>query len=662
MSTTQEPLGGDVGAVAGPVRPTDAPSWDVSPIEGPLRNLQPLVITLVSTPYQEQLWDHLIGSFHYLGRRALVGERIKYLVHARDDRLLAALGWASPVWKLKARDLAVGWSPAVRQRHLHLVANNNRFLILPWARVPHLASHILARVARRISDDWVHRHGHPLALLETFVDPARFTGACYRAANWIPVGSTRGFAKDGRSFQFHGHPKEVFLYALTPRFRQLLGVHRPDLPRLSHAWIPPSPPGGNPMPVFLGTQTPPPLHIVNEDFDAMIGELKNFHALFKDCWGRLEQEPLSAAYLQGLLSGIDRKSVEPIALRTLGESRVTSLQKFIGSMRWDDCALERRHKEEAAQTLSDPAGVFSVDGSDFPKKGLDSVGVARQYCGRLGKVDNCQAGVFLAYAAPLGHALLDRRLFLPQHWFSKEQRARRKKCRIPEDVRFRTKPQLALEMVREIVASGLFRGRWVTCDDAFGNSPDFVDHLPAGLFALADVPSTTRVWRTRPRLTTPAYDGFGRPPSITQLAKGEPSARAVAAIAKDKNIDWRFVTLGDGAKGPRRALVARLRVVVSRDKLPAHDAWLFLKKSIDSGEVKYSLSNAPQEISFDELIRVSSLRWPVEQCFQEGKSEIGMDHYEHRSWPAWHRHMTFAFLAQLFLLRLRLRLKKKPPL
>jgi SRSO17 transposase len=168
------------------------------------------------------------------------------------------------------------------------------------------------------------------------------------------------------------------------------------------------------------------------------------------------------------------------------------------------------------------------------------------------------------------------------------------------------------------------------------------------------------VWLKRPHVVTPAYSGFGRPHAKPRLKKGEPQSIPVARIAQDKALSWHTVTLGEGSKGPRRAMVARLRVVVTRDGLPAHDAWLFIKKSLGDDEIKYALSNAPKDTPLTEMIRVSSLRWPIEQCFQEGKSEIGMGHYEHRSWPAWHRHMTFVFLAQLFLLRIRIRLKKKP--
>ena len=151
---------------------------------------------------------------------------------------------------------------------------------------------------------------------------------------------------------------------------------------------------------------------------------------------------------------------------------------------------------------------------------------------------------------------------------------------------------------------------------------------------------------------------MGRPFRNPRLKKGQPKPVPVSAIAQDPALRWRTVTLAEGAKGPLRAEIARLRIVEAHEGLPEKDLWLFLRRSLADGQIKYAFSNAPENIPLQEMIRVSMLRWPIEQCFQEGKSEIGMDHYEHRSWPAWHRHMTFVFLAQLFLLRLRHLLKK----
>jgi len=300
-----------------------------------------------------------------------------------------------------------------------------------------------------------------------------------------------------------------------------------------------------------------------------------------------------------------------------------------------------------------------VDGSDFPKKGTESVGVGRQYCGRLGKVENCQAGVFAAYSSAKGHALLERKLFLPEQWFDKEHRERWKKCRIPKGTAFKTKSELALEMIQGLRREGLFEAQWVTGDDYLGRDSAFRNGLPEKMLYLLDVPSNTRVWKKRPRIDIPvSISKMGRHFGKARLKKGEPKARSVSALAQDPALQWKTVDVAEGAKGMIRARIARIRIVTSRAGLPREDLWLFVRKSLTDGQVRYALSNASEDIPLQELIRVSMLRWPIEQCFQEGKSELGMDHYEHRSWDAWHRHMTFVFVAQLFLLRIRHRLKK----
>lgn len=406
-------------------------------------------------------------------------------------------------------------------------------------------------------------------------------------------------------------------------------------------------------------QVLPPLELSEADIDALTDEFKDFHALFHGAYKRIEQIELSQCYIQGLMSPIERKSMEPIAINLMDTHRVRSLQHFVSSGVWHTDQLAHRHKEETAKTIADPLGVLSVDSSEFAKKGKDSVGVARQYCGRLGKTENCQSGVFIGYSSPKGYALLDRRLFLPEKWFTEDYQDRWKKCKIPDGITFKTKPQLAVEMVNNICASNLFPAKWITCDTIFGNSPDFIDNLPGGLFYLAEVPSNTHVWRSRPQTHVPSYSGKGRHPTKTKLKDGEPKPEELRKIAKDPSLKWDMAILDEGSKGPIVAKIARLRVIESRDGLPDKECWLFLRFCPDTGETKYFLSNATVDTPIDEMARVCILRWPIEQCFKEGKSKIGMGDYEHRSWEAWHRHMTFVFIAQLFLLRLRHKFKKK---
>lgn len=167
------------------------------------------------------LWDYLLAQYHYLGRAPLVGEHLKQLVFI-GEQVVGCLGWASAAWKIAPRDRHIGWSLAQKRARLHLLANNVRFLLLPWARLPHLASKVLALSVRGLSQSWQRRYGHGLQLAETFVDRSRFAGTCYRAANWLRVGQTQGHAKRGHLYQRHGLIKDIYLYPLTQYWREVL--------------------------------------------------------------------------------------------------------------------------------------------------------------------------------------------------------------------------------------------------------------------------------------------------------------------------------------------------------------------------------------------------------------------------------------------------------
>jgi hypothetical protein len=195
---------------------------DQSPIEVPLRKLQPLEFEQVRRTAQEPLFNSLMEEHHYLGYEQPVGEHMKFLVWA-EGRPIACLAWSSAPRHLGSRDRYIGWDAAARRSRIRFIAYNTRFLILPWVRVEHLASHILGRMAARISDDWQQMYGHPIYFLETFVDPERFRGTCYRAANWVLMGRTTGRGKQSNSYVPNRSIKEVLGYPLTKRFRELLG-------------------------------------------------------------------------------------------------------------------------------------------------------------------------------------------------------------------------------------------------------------------------------------------------------------------------------------------------------------------------------------------------------------------------------------------------------
>lgn len=281
--------------------------------------------------------------------------------------------------------------------------------------------------------------------------------------------------------------------------------------------------------------------------------------------------------------------------------------------------------------------MFIVDSSDFPKKGRQSVGVKRQYCGQLGKIANCQAGVFLAYTSPHGTTLLDRRLSLPQGWVDDPAfAARRQKCHVPADVTFQTKNELALAMLQDVVASQALHARWFLADEAFGRDTVLLDAVDGlGRWYTVEVPVDTPVWR----------DG------ASQATTTQAQFSALPATA------WMRHLVGDGTKGPQIAEAHVQRVQAQRAGRAGPAVWLILRVDPESGEQKAFLSNAPETTPAIRLLTVTAQRWPVEECFEAGKQDLGMGDYEVRSWTGWHHHLTLVILAHFFLVRLHCGLK-----
>ncbi len=195
------------------------------PIDGPLKNLYPIAVQLVEKGYSLKLFKYFISAHHYLGWSGTIGENLKYLFFDRYDRPLGCLMFGACAWKVKPRDTYIGWTPGVRKRNLSLIANNNRFLLLPWVNVPHLASHILGKICRRVNRDWQEKYKHPVYLLETFVQKDRFKGTCYKAANWIYLGQTQGRGKLDVNKEYLLPVKDIWVYPLYVSFRGKLCQH-----------------------------------------------------------------------------------------------------------------------------------------------------------------------------------------------------------------------------------------------------------------------------------------------------------------------------------------------------------------------------------------------------------------------------------------------------
>jgi SRSO17 transposase len=303
------------------------------------------------------------------------------------------------------------------------------------------------------------------------------------------------------------------------------------------------------------------------------------------------------------------------------------------------------------------------DESGFVKKGKDSAGVARQYCGTLGKVENCQVGVFAGYASRQGYVLVDQRLFLPEVWFSPAYASRREKCRVPEEVRFQTKPQLAAAMLQRLRQEEILPFRYIVADSVYGNSPDFLAAIDAcvGATALVAISSETRCWLQRPVTQEQAYRYKGEERAKRHLSLTASAPQSVAALAATLPAwQWYRRKVSEGTKGPIEYDFARHRVTLCKDGLPERTVWLVIKRTRGPEPTyAYAISNAPASIPFRTLVWLSGIRWAVEQCFEEGKTELGMAHYEVRKYAGWQHHMLLTLLAHFFLWHLKGRLGEK---
>ena len=412
-------------------------------------------------------------------------------------------------------------------------------------------------------------------------------------------------------------------------------------------------------------ETPPKMDLAIHDIEHLVEELRAYHAIYSPLFQRREQREAAHTYLQGLLAPLPRKSIEPMVLAVEGVApkAVRAMQSFISEGMWHDEQLLHQHWQEVETALGADDGVLMVDGSDFPKQGVHSVGVKRQYCGELGKRANCQAGVFVGYVSPQGYTLLDRRLYLPVEWLTDDTYAeRRRQCGIPAEITFKTKPALAQEMLAAVVTTQRLRCRWVVADEAFGDNPSFLEGVAElGLWYFAEVPHTTRVWAERPATHIPPWRGRGRRPQRERLVEGAPEARTVLEVAAALPAEaWTHQTIKAGSQGPMVAEFAAMRVVAVRDALPGPDVWLVLRRHLETGELKTYLSNAPVDTALETHVRMSGMRWPIETCFEDGKQLLGMGDYEVRSWTGWQHHMTLVILAHFFVVRMSLRLKKSP--
>jgi len=416
------------------------------------------------------------------------------------------------------------------------------------------------------------------------------------------------------------------------------------------------------MDIVLDTCPMPECNLTPRDVRGLLDQLATYHAHFVPAFARCDQAHWAEIYLRGLLSDCERKSIEPMALH-LGVP-IRPLQHFIAQSTWSIEPIIAQHQLLVGSTLGEEDGAFLVDESGVVKQGHDSVGVGHQYCGSVGKVANSQVGVYLGYASRKGYTLLDGQLFVPEQWFSEAYADKRLSTEMPSTLESKTKPEIALELLRRAVARGSVRARWLAADGLYGNTPAFRDGVAAlSLYYFTAVSCDTLIWRRQVALFVPTYSGKGRKPTKLRLKTPSNAPYRVDELAKRlPKSAWKRTTIKEGSKGPLLCDVVMVRVTEARDGLPGPRLWLVIRRNVaDPTDVRYYLSNAPETTAETELARMLGMRWPVELTFEQGKQEVGLDDYEVRSWQGWHHHMMMVMLAHHFLVWVRLEWKDRSP-
>jgi SRSO17 transposase len=365
---------------------------------------------------------------------------------------------------------------------------------------------------------------------------------------------------------------------------------------------------------------------------------------------RIEQRTNATLVIRGLVSGLERKTCEPIAVEA-GVHR-KPIQFFVGSGKWDDEAVMAELRRDVRQTLGDDRAILVLDPSGFPKSGTESCGVARQWCGRLGKQDNCQLGVFLIYAGPGGYAPLDRRLYLPRDWADDPDR--RAKTHVPPDVTFQESWRIAVDLLERCRRD--LPHAWVTGDDELGRPAEFRTWLRRhGERYILDVPCNTSVRDLECRRPRRRRAGRGR-------KRETPFCRADAWAARQPEARWTRLTVRDGERGPLQVDALTVRVRSKQERRVGPEERLVVMRTVEARpRIHYALSNAGPEVSLAELVRVRFTRHRIEEALEAGKGEAGLAHYEVRSWVGWHHHMTLSLLALWFLILERRRIGGENP-
>ena len=387
-------------------------------------------------------------------------------------------------------------------------------------------------------------------------------------------------------------------------------------------------------------------------------ELDRYVAQYDDCIRTAPSRRHFATVVRGQLSDLERKSVEPIALEAGTPPR--TLQEFFSLHKWDHDKVRVRLQQLAAAHVGDAPTMGVIDETGMPKKGDKTPAVQRQYCGQTGKLDNCTVHVQLALATNDFHTLIDEEPFLPESWSDDRERCRN--AGIPDEVEHRPKWQIGLELYDRAVANGV-RFDWIVADEAYGAVPAFRDALDErGQRWVVEVPSTLHGWTKPPKMIVPAKTAtMGRPRTREQLAPGQKAARPVHSLWQRGGPSWRYIDVKPTTKGRQVWNTRVIRFIPQRrgQQQPGEPRWLIIAKHALNDAHKYFLSNAPENMPPEKLIEIAFGRWHIEQCFEDAKREVGLNHFEVRTWIAMRRHSLLCMVSLLFLSLQTQRLREK---
>jgi SRSO17 transposase len=393
-----------------------------------------------------------------------------------------------------------------------------------------------------------------------------------------------------------------------------------------------------------------------DQFRRLEVEFTAFLDRFGDCFSRKDTRAHLGVYVRGQLSDLPEKSVEPIALEAGVAPR--TLQEFLSQLKWDEDRMRDRLQQDVAAEHAGPHTIGIIDETSDVKKGDKTPGVQKQWSGRLGKTENCIVTVHLGFARGDFHCLLDGELYLPQSWDADRDRCR--EAGIPDSVVYRPKWQIGLELHQRAVDNGVVF-EWITFDEGYGSKPEFMRELSnRGQMYVGEVPRSFAAWLDPPRVVNRRYrrNGKGRGRKVPRLACDSPPTRRVDELLNDKRLSdqpWKRFHVKDGEKGPMVWECKHTMITIKNAQgLPGQRLHLVVARNVlEPEELKFFVSNGPTETRLETLLLVAFSRWRVERCFEDDKSEIGLDQYEGRRYLGLKRHLIISAVSYLFLARVR---------